>query len=60
MPLARFLYIYINKPPSRALAPLTHELIKLVQSKRGQEIMVKVGYFPITAAIAQEALDHVQ
>jgi phosphate transport system substrate-binding protein len=59
-PLARFLYIYVNKPPSHALDPLTHEFIKLVQSKQGQEVVVKDGYFPITAAIAQEELGHIQ
>lgn len=59
-PLARFLYLYVNKPPSHALDPLTHEFIKLVQSKQGQEVVVKDGYFPITAEIAKEELDHIQ
>jgi phosphate transport system substrate-binding protein len=59
-PLARFLYLYVNKPPSHALDPLTHEFIKLVQSKQGQEVVVKDGYFPITADIAKEELDHIQ
>ncbi len=59
-PLARFLYLYVNKPPNHALDPLTHEFIKLVQSKQGQEVVVKDGYFPITADIAQEELDHIQ
>jgi phosphate transport system substrate-binding protein len=59
-PLARFLYLYVNKPPSHALDPLTHEFIKLVQSKQGQEVVVKDGYFPITADIAKEELDHLQ
>ncbi|HYY17125.1 MAG TPA: phosphate-binding protein, partial [Gammaproteobacteria bacterium] len=59
-PLARFLYIYVNKPPSHALDPLTHEFIKLVQSKQGQEVVVKDGYFPITADLAREELGHIQ
>jgi phosphate transport system substrate-binding protein len=53
-PLARFLYVYINKPPGKALDPLTHEFVKLMVSKEGQEVVVKDGYFPIPASIAKE------
>jgi len=53
-PLARFLYVYINKPPGRSLDPLTHEFVKLMVSKEGQEVVVKDGYFPIPASIAKE------
>ena len=53
-PLARFLYVYINKPPGKSLDPLTHEFVKLMVSKEGQEVVVKDGYFPIPASIAQE------
>jgi phosphate transport system substrate-binding protein len=53
-PLARFLYVYINKPPGKALDPLTHEFVKLMISKEGQEVVVKDGYFPVPAAIAKE------
>jgi phosphate transport system substrate-binding protein len=50
-PLARFLYIYINKKPGQALDPLTQEFIKFVQSKQGQQIVVKDGYFPLPAQV---------
>lgn len=53
-PLARFLYVYINKPPGKPLDPLTHEFVKLIVSKEGQEVVVKDGYFPIPASIAKE------
>jgi phosphate transport system substrate-binding protein len=53
-PLARFLYVYINKPPGKALDPLTQEFVKLMVSKEGQEVVVKDGYFPIPASIAKE------
>ena len=53
-PLARFLYVYINKSPGKSLDPLTHEFVKLVVSKEGQEVVVKDGYFPIPASIAKE------
>jgi len=55
-PLARFLYVYINKAPGKALDPLTHEFVKLIISKDGQEIVVKDGYFPIPASIAKEEM----
>jgi phosphate transport system substrate-binding protein len=55
-PLARFLYVYVNKPPGKALDPLTQEFVKLVVSKQGQEVVVKDGYFPIPASIAKEEM----
>jgi phosphate transport system substrate-binding protein len=59
-PLARFLYVYINKAPGKALDPLTREFVKLMVSKEGQMDVVKDGYFPIPANIAKEELNKVQ
>jgi len=59
-PLARFLYVYINKAPGKALDPMTREFVKLVVSKDGQEAVIKDGYFPIPASIAKEELSKVQ
>ena len=58
--LARFLYVYINKAPGKALDPLTREFVKVILSKDGQEAVVKDGYFPIPASIAKEELSKVQ
>jgi phosphate transport system substrate-binding protein len=55
-PLNRFLYIYINKAPGKPLDPLVKEFVKLIYSKEGQEVVVKDGYYPVTAAIAKEEL----
>ncbi|GJL79664.1 MAG: phosphate-binding protein PstS [Nitrospinaceae bacterium] len=55
-PLARFLYVYVNKAPGKPLDPLTREFLKMVLSKEGQEVVVKGGYFPIANAVAQEDL----
>jgi phosphate transport system substrate-binding protein len=55
-PLARFLYVYVNKAPGKSLDPLTQEFVKLVVSKQGQEVVVKDGYFPIPASIAKEEM----
>jgi phosphate transport system substrate-binding protein len=58
-PLARFLYLYVNYKPGSALDPLRREFIKFVFSQQGQENVVKDGYYPITAALAREALTSV-
>jgi phosphate transport system substrate-binding protein len=59
-PLARFLYVYINKAPGKALDPLTREFVKLMMTKEGQEAVIKDGYFPIPASVAKEELAKVQ
>jgi phosphate transport system substrate-binding protein len=59
-PLARFLFVYLNKPPGKPLDPLTLEFAKLILSKEGQEAVVKDGYFPIPAQIAKEELSKIQ
>ncbi len=55
-PLWRFLYIYVNKAPGKPLDPLVKEFVKLVLSRDGQEVVVKDGYLPLSAAIVQEEL----
>jgi len=50
-PLARFLYVYVNKEPNKPLDPLVQEFLKFVLSKEGQEIVVKDGYYPMSAAL---------
>jgi phosphate transport system substrate-binding protein len=53
-PLARFLYLYVNKAPNRPLDPVVREFLKLVFSSQGQEIVLKDGYLPLTAALVAE------
>jgi phosphate transport system substrate-binding protein len=53
-PLARFLYVYVNKAPGKPLDPLVREFVRVVLSREGQEAVIKDGYFPIPAAIAKE------
>lgn len=59
-PLARFLYIYINKKPGQPLDKLTAEFLRFVLSKPGQQIVVKDGYFPLPAAAAAAELKKLQ
>lgn len=51
-PLARILYVYVNKRPNQALAPLEREFFRMVLSKQGQEVVIKDGFVPMPAAIA--------
>jgi phosphate transport system substrate-binding protein len=55
-PLSRFLYVYINKAPNKALAPLEAEFVKSILSQQGQEVVVKDGYVPVPAAVAEKTL----
>lgn len=56
-PIARFLYIYVNKNPNQPLDPLRGEFIKYVYSKEGQEAVVKDGFFPVNKQIADADLE---
>jgi phosphate transport system substrate-binding protein len=58
-PLARFLYVYVNKAPGKPLDPLVREFARLMLSREGQEAVVKDGYFPIPAPVAKEELNKV-
>ncbi|MGK7295541.1 MAG: PstS family phosphate ABC transporter substrate-binding protein [Candidatus Wenzhouxiangella sp. M2_3B_020] len=56
-PLARLLYVYVNKKPNEPLPPLEREFFKLVLSKQGQEVVVRDGYIPLPAPVAQRIRD---
>jgi len=53
-PLARLLYIYVNRNPVEPMDTLTREFLKFVLSKQGQEIVVKDGYYPLPANISKQ------
>ncbi len=55
-PLARFLYVYVNKQPNKPLAPLEGEFIKMVLSKTGQQVVIKDGYIPLPANVVEKVL----
>lgn len=56
-PLARLLYAYVNKRPNQPLAPLEREFFRMVLSKQGQEVVVRDGYIPLPAPVAQRMRD---
>ncbi|MCI0504942.1 MAG: phosphate ABC transporter substrate-binding protein PstS family protein [Gammaproteobacteria bacterium] len=59
-PLSRFLYVYVNKHPNRPLSPLVLEFLKMVLSQTGQEVVVKDGYIPLPAKVADKYLKQIQ
>jgi phosphate transport system substrate-binding protein len=59
-PLSRFLYIYVNKGPSKPLDPTVREFLRFVFSKEGQDVVVKDGYYPLPPAIVAEELKKVE
>jgi phosphate transport system substrate-binding protein len=58
-PLARFLYVYVNKAPGKPVDPLVREFVRLMLSREGQEAVIKDGYFPIPASVAKEEANKV-
>ncbi len=54
-PLARVLYVYVNKKPNQSLSPLEREFFKMVLSKQGQTVVVKDGFVPMPARMALKA-----
>ncbi len=55
-PIARYLYVYVNKKPAQALDPLRAEFIKYILSKDGQEQTEKGGFYSITNEIREQEL----
>lgn len=53
-PLSRFLYIYVNKAPNKALEPNVAEFLKMVLAKQGQEVVVKDGYIPLPGKVVEK------
>ena len=59
-PLARFLYIYVNKHPNKPLSPLEREFLKMVLSQKGQQVVVKDGYIPLPMKVVQKSLASIE
>ena len=59
-PLARVLYVYVNKHPNKPMSPLESEFLAMVLSKVGQEVVVKDGDIPLPAAQAAKELAKVK
>jgi phosphate transport system substrate-binding protein len=55
-PLARYLYVYVNKAPNARLDALSEQFLRFVLSREGQQTVVKDGYLPLPASVAAEEL----
>jgi phosphate transport system substrate-binding protein len=55
-PLARYLYLYLNKAPGKALDPAILEFAKFILSRDGQTETIKSGFYPITEPLRSKAL----
>jgi phosphate transport system substrate-binding protein len=55
-PLARFLYVYVNRAPGKPFDPLTEQFLRFVLSHEGQEVVKKDGYLPLHATSVEQEL----
>jgi phosphate transport system substrate-binding protein len=55
-PLARFLYVYVDKKPNESLLPVVQEFLKMVLSSEGQKIVEKDGYIALPTAVIEQEL----
>ncbi|MCE9555702.1 MAG: substrate-binding domain-containing protein, partial [Planctomycetes bacterium] len=55
-PLSRSLLLMVNHKPGTMLDPLRREFVRYVLSQQGQADVVKDGYFPISAPMAERQL----
>lgn len=55
-PLARRLYVYVNKPPRAPLPPLVREFLRFGLSREGQQLVGKDGLVPLKAEVADAEL----
>lgn len=54
-PLARAIYIYVNRPPGQPLQPLVLEFLRFILGPRGQQMIAGQGNFlPLNATLAAE------
>jgi phosphate transport system substrate-binding protein len=55
-PIWRHLYLYVNKAPNKPLDPMVKEFLKFVYSREGQQVVVKDGFFPLSASTVEKEL----
>lgn len=55
-PITRQLYLTLNLDPSLPPTELQRQFMRFVYSPRGQSIISEVGYYPVSASVAQQAL----
>lgn len=56
-PLARPLYLYVNKDPKGKLDPAISEFLKFLNSRQGQETVARANFYPLTSAQISKNLE---
>jgi phosphate transport system substrate-binding protein len=59
-PIARYLFLYVNKSPNKPLDPLVREFVKYILSQEGQQVVVKDGFIPLPGNQVQGELAKVR
>ena len=59
-PIWRPLYVYVVRKPGKPMDPVTREFLRFVLSKQGQEIVLKDGFYPMSAAQVAEQLKKIE
>ena len=59
-PLWRYLYIYVNQAPGKPLSPIVKEFLAYVYSREGQSDVLRDGYFPVDATLAEKQLSQIR
>lgn len=54
-PLRRVLYLYVDKAPKASFSPAAQEFLTFINSREGQEAVVKAGFFPLPAALVEKS-----
>ncbi|MGJ3241699.1 MAG: PstS family phosphate ABC transporter substrate-binding protein [Opitutales bacterium] len=55
-PLARSLFVYVNRPPGAPLDRLTYEFLQFILSAEGQALVPDLGYYALPSGEAREML----
>lgn len=55
-PLTRPLYLYVNKSPRNPLPPVAQEFLAFVNSREGQEAVIKAGFYPLPLKQVDQSL----
>lgn len=55
-PLARSLYVIVNRPAGLPLPPAARQFLRFLLSADGQEIVARQGQYPLSASQVREAL----
>lgn len=55
-PLSRFLYLYVNKAPDAKFDPVTQEFLKFINSRDGQDVVLRAKFVPLTSSQVEKNL----